>query len=114
MEISQEEKEYLLNLARQSISSLFSKEDHEIKPDYEKFPVLKSHSGAFVTLTKKGRLRGCIGYIESSKPLFETIKDAAQSAAFNDPRFNPLESKEIDEIDLEISILSETVSHEKL
>lgn len=107
MEISQEEKEYLLKLARQTISSIFSPSEKKPEPDYEKFPVLKSRSGTFVTITKKGRLRGCIGYIESNRPLFETIQDAARSAALNDPRFNPLTSEELQEIDLEISILSE-------
>ena len=61
----------------------------------------------FVTLTKNGQLRGCIGYIESDEELTKTIMDAAFQAAFHDPRFMPLSEDEFQDISLEISILSE-------
>ena len=62
--------------------------------------------GAFVTLHLNGNLRGCIGSIVSRSPLEETLRDAARSAAFSDPRFPPLTREEWAEIDLEISLLS--------
>ncbi|MEG8946356.1 AmmeMemoRadiSam system protein A [Rosettibacter firmus] len=106
MELSQEEKKILLKAARTSISSIFTDEKLP-QVDYEKYPALKSHAGAFVTLTEHGRLRGCIGYITSDKPLYETVCDAAISAAINDPRFPPVRESELDDIEIEISILSE-------
>jgi AmmeMemoRadiSam system protein A len=51
-------------------------------------------------------LRGCIGYIEAVKPLMETIEEMALSAAFRDYRFSPVEQKEIDDLSIEISVLS--------
>jgi AmmeMemoRadiSam system protein A len=104
MNISKEEKIILLKAARQSIGSLFGGKEPE-KPDYEKYPGLKSHSGAFVTLTINKQLRGCIGYIIGQAPLFETVCDAAIQAAINDPRFPPLTEKEFSKIKIEISVL---------
>lgn len=106
MDISKEEKQILLDAARNTIQSLF--EEVELtKPDYKKHPILKSHSGAFVTLTIDDNLRGCIGYIISDEPLFDTVCNAATSAAMHDPRFPQLSRKEFDKIHIEISILSE-------
>jgi AmmeMemoRadiSam system protein A len=68
---------------------------------------LAAHHGAFVTLTRDGRLRGCIGFVVARRPLLETVREAAQAAAFHDPRFPPLRSAELPEIRLELSVLSE-------
>lgn len=106
MEISKKEKDILLSAARNTIKALFYDTDIN-PPDYEKHPLLASHSGAFVTLTIGGNLRGCIGYIIGDKPLFETICDAATNAAMNDPRFPQLSEDELGKIKIEISILSE-------
>ena len=62
--------------------------------------------GAFVTLKKQGRLRGCIGLIEGKKPLYETVEEMAQTAAFKDPRFRPVKEDEFKELDIEISALT--------
>jgi AmmeMemoRadiSam system protein A len=69
-------------------------------------PILKENRGAFVTLQKKGQLRGCIGYIEGHGPLHNTIKEMAEAAAFRDPRFSPVKEKELPELDIEISVLT--------
>ncbi len=69
-------------------------------------PVLKENRGAFVSLHKKGQLRGCIGYIEGKGPLHKTIEEMADAAAFRDPRFSPVTEKELPEIDIEISVLT--------
>jgi len=106
MELTLEEKKILLETARRSIISFFSK-DIILKPDYEKHPLFKSHAGAFVTLTQQKALRGCIGYIISDQPLFKTICEAAVQASQNDPRFPPVRREEIENLSIEISILSE-------
>ncbi len=67
---------------------------------------LSEHRGAFVTLHKGQNLRGCIGMIEASQPLDQTVRRMAVQAAFNDPRFTPLSPAELDEIDIEISVLT--------
>lgn len=67
---------------------------------------LARQRGAFVTLTRGGRLRGCIGYIQGIKPLFEAVRDNARSAAIGDPRFPPLSAGELDGLEWEISALT--------
>jgi AmmeMemoRadiSam system protein A len=74
--------------------------------DIPESPVLREKRGAFVTLKKRGELRGCIGYVEAFKPLYRTIREMARAAAFNDPRFPPLTAAEWPEIEVEISVLS--------
>ncbi|MFZ2636162.1 MAG: AmmeMemoRadiSam system protein A [Rectinemataceae bacterium] len=70
----------------------------------------KSAHGAFVTLKKSGDLRGCIGRMQSARPLHETIRDMAEAAAFDDPRFPPLDPSELSSIDIEITVLSPLVA----
>jgi len=105
MELSVEEKEILLKAARESILAEFS-EGELTKVDYKAYPKLKMELGAFVTLHINNQLRGCIGYIIAQKALFETIVDAAKHAAFGDPRFPQLNREEVDEVTIEISVLS--------
>jgi uncharacterized protein len=93
----------LINLAKDSIKEIF-KGKLSISDTLK-----KKHSencGVFVTLTKKGELRGCIGYIESEKPIWQSIIECAKFAAFDDPRFPRLTKEEFDLIEIEISILS--------
>ena len=105
MELSSEEKSVLLKAARDSIKSVF--DEIEIpSPDYQKYPSLKIRSGAFVTLTVKRNLRGCIGYIFAEMGLFETVCEAAVQAAFRDPRFLPVSAEEVEQLEIEISVLS--------
>ncbi|MBX3009650.1 MAG: AmmeMemoRadiSam system protein A [Melioribacteraceae bacterium] len=105
MNLTHEEKTILLSAARSSIESIFSKMKVET-PDYEKYPSLKINAGAFVTLTEYNSLRGCIGYIISDQPLFDTVCDAAIQAAIHDPRFPRLSESELPNIKIEISVLS--------
>ncbi len=67
---------------------------------------LQESGGVFVTINKRKQLRGCIGYIESEDVLSKNIVDNALSAAFNDPRFMPLTYDELDDIEIEISLLT--------
>lgn len=105
MNLIDDEKKLLLSTARQSILSALNE---STKPaiDYSVYPLLKLKLGAFVTLKINEQLRGCIGYIVAMGPLFDTICETARSAAFNDPRFNPLTREEFDKIKIEISVLS--------
>ncbi|MCX7983988.1 MAG: AmmeMemoRadiSam system protein A [Bacteroidetes bacterium] len=69
-------------------------------------PTFNEKHGVFVTLKKAGELRGCIGFIESEMPLIEATQDAALKAAREDPRFDPVTEDELDDLTIEISILS--------
>jgi len=83
--LKDQDKKVLLETARKSIENALAKKDPP-KIGYDS-PILKEKRGAFVTLTKRGMLRGCIGYVHALKPLDETIIEMAQAAAFRDPRF---------------------------
>jgi AmmeMemoRadiSam system protein A len=62
--------------------------------------------GCFVTLTKHGQLRGCVGHILPQEPLWEAIADNARDAASRDPRFAPVRRDEVDALEIEISVLT--------
>ena len=103
--LTYEEKKILVDLAYQSIAAGLESKPLELdSTDYS--GVLGENRGAFVTLTIFGQLRGCIGYIQAVKPLYETIVEMANQAAFHDPRFNPLGKGEFKHVDIEISVLT--------
>jgi len=104
------QKKDLLKLARLTISEELGY-DCGIKSSELDFTsqIFLQKFGAFVTLHKNGQLRGCIGYIVGFLTLTETIEKMALSAAFEDPRFPSLSKEEINDIDIEISILSPIV-----
>ncbi|MGQ9561237.1 MAG: AmmeMemoRadiSam system protein A [Candidatus Oleimicrobiaceae bacterium] len=105
-DLNAQEKEQLLRIARAAIESgLKGQPLSEFAPISER---LRQKQGAFVTLHKRGALRGCIGYVEPVSPLYLAVAEMAQAAAFEDPRFAPLSEEELPEIDLEISVLSPT------
>ena len=90
------ESEEIVREARKIIESHFKGEDYK--------PEVSGESGIFVTLTKKGELRGCIG-LPMPVELSKGLRDAALSA-INDPRFPPLTVDELDEVKIEVSLLS--------
>ena len=97
-------KEYLLRLARQSLEACVNR---TLAPKPENVPEsVKAKQGCFVTLTKGGNLRGCIGYLEGIKPLYEAVIENAQNAALSDPRFPGVSSEELPSIVIEISALT--------
>lgn len=103
-ELTEQDKELLLRIARKSIESGFSGGE---RPRFKvESTTLEKKMGAFVTLKKQGRLRGCIGFIEGKKPLYETVEEMAQAAAFKDPRFRPVKKDELEDLDIEISALT--------
>ncbi len=105
--LSEEQKKFLLNLARKTIKAEIEKSKLSITCPDE--PIYQRKTGGFVTLHKAGKLRGCIGYVIAYKSLFETIKEMAKAAAFNDPRFPSLQKSELEHIEIEISVLSELI-----
>jgi len=102
--LNKEEKKKLLEIARLSITEAVIGK-RQFLPDVTE-EKLKENCGAFVTIKENGRLRGCIGYIQAFKPLYETVKDVAKSAAMNDYRFSPVRQDELDKLELEISVLT--------
>lgn len=102
--LSEVQKKRLLEIARESITSYVK--DGKRKHFTEDDPVLKKEMGAFVTLHEAGELRGCIGNMIGQGPLYQTVADMAVEAATGDPRFHSLSPKEIDKIEIEISVLS--------
>jgi len=104
MELTEKEKNTLLDIAKNTIASKINNQDIPgFRIDSE---TLKQKRGAFVTLKKNGNLRGCIGYIKAYKPLWETVQEMAVAAAFHDPRFPALKKDEVDQLTFEISVLS--------
>ena len=101
----EQEKKVLLRLARQAISHHFDIDFYLEKSEYSGW--LGSESGAFVSIhSKKGELRGCLGRFESNLPLYKLIQELSVSAVSRDYRFSPVEKSELDNITIEISVLS--------
>ncbi len=105
--LTEKDKRYLLMVARQAIKAGLEGKEYEPPPPPSE--ILKEPRGVFVTLKKKGKLRGCIGYILPVKPLYIATAQVARSAAFRDPRFEPLKREEFKDIEIEISVLTPPV-----
>ena len=98
--------ELLLAIARTSIAEALGLENEGYP---EELPAWLLEDGAcFVTLTQNDQLRGCIGSLEPHRPLLDDIKSNARSAAFKDPRFEPLSADELAITEVEVSLLSAT------
>ena len=95
----------LIEIARKSIISSFeSKDFHDY--DFKLDKKLKEQRGVFVTLHLNNDLRGCIGFPLPIMPLHKAVIEAARAAAFEDPRFLPLRKEELDDLKIEISVLT--------
>lgn len=103
-ELNAEARQTLLQLARQSIEAAVRGESLPPLPDGP--PVLSEPRGAFVTIKRQQRLRGCIGYTQPIGPLAEVVQKVAVAAALDDPRFRPVGPSELNQLDLEVSVLS--------
>jgi AmmeMemoRadiSam system protein A len=102
-EYSPQERTTLLGLAHRSIESALEGLEFELVPPNEH---LAEHRGAFTTLHLYGKLRGCIGYVFPTQSLYRTVAETARAAAFDDPRFEPVELEEARRLKVEISVLS--------
>jgi AmmeMemoRadiSam system protein B/AmmeMemoRadiSam system protein A len=103
--LSVPEKDALLKIARQSVeTAVRGGKPYECSSGG--MEALAQERGAFVTITEKGKLRGCIGYVAAAKPLYLTVRDVAMFAALKDDRFRPVAASELDRLQYEISVLS--------
>ncbi len=103
--LTAEEKKELLQIARKSVEGAIR--SHETyTPEATHSEKLSTEYGAFVTLTEEGSLRGCIGYVSATKPLYLTVRDVASFAALRDPRFPAVTAAELPALHYEISVLS--------
>jgi MEMO1 family protein len=99
-------KKQLLRLARRTLEEWVGQHKKPV-PDQSQFPSeWTKPRGCFVTLTKQGELRGCIGHIFPQEPLIQAVVDNACSAATQDPRFPPVTAGELSQIKIEISLLT--------
>jgi AmmeMemoRadiSam system protein A len=103
-ELQNSEKKLLLAFARETIRRYLTTGTTPLARAFT--PRLRAPQGAFVTLTKHGDLRGCIGRIPPDLELAKTVGAMALEAAFNDPRFSPLTLKELSDVEIEISVLT--------
>ncbi|MCX7727545.1 MAG: AmmeMemoRadiSam system protein A, partial [Chitinispirillaceae bacterium] len=105
--LTEEAKKFLLKIARESLEAAVNGKKYT--PPEPTLPKLKENSGCFVTLTKNGELRGCIGYIEPIKPLYIAVAENALNAALRDYRFPQVTPEELKSIKIEISVLTKPV-----
>ncbi len=109
--LSDEEKRMLKEIALTSIKDSLRNEEPRVRNEANSSFLtlgssLKQKCGAFVSLHKHGRLRGCIGHFGEDLPLHEVVAEMARAAAFEDPRFMPVTAEELPDIDIEISVLT--------
>jgi len=93
----------LLRIARESLAEALGLEPPSI-PSGEAW--LAEPGATFVTLTRGGKLRGCVGSVRAYRPLYEDVRANARASAFHDTRFPPLQRGELAEIEVEVSLLS--------
>jgi len=98
------DKKDLLKLARETIKRFLTTETVPLPRGFSSR--LEVPQGAFVTLKKNGELRGCIGHLTPEFQLCQTVADMAAQAAFNDRRFKQVELNELQDIEIEISVLT--------
>jgi len=102
--IGHEDRRYLLRLARETISRFLT--ISMVPLPRLSSPILRERRGVFVTLKKRGDLRGCIGHMVGDRPLAEQVGAMALQSAFEDPRFKPVTLRELPDLDIEISVLT--------
>ena len=105
--LNDEDKQQLKGIALQSIKEgLEGKPVTDFSSQISSSSPLHAKCGAFVSLHEHGHLRGCIGHFGEDVPLHEIVAEMARAAAFEDPRFSPVRREELEDIDIEISVLT--------
>ena len=107
MYLDESQRKELLGIARRTLEGYLGA--RRIPAEEGARGKLAAPGAAFVTLTKNGRLRGCIGYTEAVAPLFKVVQECAVAAATEDPRFPPVTPDELPSLQVEISVLTPLV-----
>jgi AmmeMemoRadiSam system protein A len=106
-QFTREDRKFLLDLARRTVSAAATTGQLPAVSADGLAPKFTEPKGCFVTLTKSGQLRGCIGYIMAQGPLYRAVIENARNAALRDPRFEPVTPREVSQLEIEISVLTE-------
>ncbi|MBZ5537082.1 MAG: AmmeMemoRadiSam system protein B [Acidobacteriia bacterium] len=104
--LTEKEKGDLLRIARTALDEYL--QDRRL-PEIDASilsETITAKCGAFVTLTQNGQLRGCIGRFDASEPLYKVVQQMSVAAATEDPRFDPVEARELNKLEIEISVLT--------
>jgi AmmeMemoRadiSam system protein B/AmmeMemoRadiSam system protein A len=102
--LTEGEKKEILDLAKKTVNEYVT--SGKVPDIDEKNPKLKADGAVFVTIKKDGHLRGCIGNIQPVMPLYQSVIRNSVAACSSDPRFPPMKKEELENIDIEVSILS--------
>jgi AmmeMemoRadiSam system protein A len=102
--LDESQRKALLGIARRALEGYLGA--GKIPAEEGARGTLAASGAAFVTITKNGRLRGCIGYTEAVAPLFKVVQECAVAAATEDPRFPPVSPEELPSLRIEISVLT--------
>lgn len=105
--LSAAERKFLLDLARKTLTSVTAGGSLPKVAAIDVPPKLTEKKACFVTLTKNGTLRGCIGHLMAMEPLHLAVAENARNAALRDPRFPSVEPGELGQIKIEISVLTD-------
>jgi len=108
-QLTPEEKQTLLHLARQALEAGVRSQPLPALAPADLTPLLAAPGAAFVTLTSHGQLRGCIGALEPYQPLADDVREHAVAAALEDYRFPQVQERELDDIAIEVSVLTQPV-----
>lgn len=100
------DRRFLLGLARRTVREVTATGQLPELPAATLGPQFTAAKGCFVTLTKNRDLRGCIGYILPQGPLYQAVIENARNAALRDPRFPSVTPPEVDQLEIEISVLT--------
>jgi AmmeMemoRadiSam system protein A len=103
MRFTNQDRIELLKIARNTIEASLNNVKYYPSSQTK---ILQAHCGAFVTLHKNGMLKGCIGRFNVDYELYKVVHDVTLQSAFEDDRFSPVRIEEMNEIDIEISVLT--------
>lgn len=103
---SAQERQWLLSLARKTLTEVVTRGQLPLVDSTGLTSKMMESKGCFVTLTKGGQLRGCIGNLVAQGPLYSAVMSNARGAALHDARFSPVKADELSSIQIEISVLT--------
>ncbi len=104
--LSDKDKWDLLVLARKTVEEKVQQQEISAPDPSGLSKTLRTNCGAFVTLKKKGDLRGCIGRFDATEPLYKVVQQMAIASSTEDYRFSPVDPREINQLEIEISVLT--------